>query len=706
MKQPLWTAGNASVRLRFYGEEARFWSMALVSGTSGGGREWTIGAPAFEVNGALVPIVLDRIEPLAPPRKLGNGTTEYRLGGIVKGMAEAERAGMPELRFAWIVRIPDGTNPVVRFRYELSSPGDAHLTKTTGRDRLRYAFVSLTGCTEAAELRFSEFQEMTHSFSLSERPLDERHFDNGEAVMGPMLTAGDGREHLLLAYEHGSQLPEAFLRFRLDADRGATIEAVKANYLDGQSLQGDPYGTLWLQAACAAGGERELAAAYRDFVLHHFALHEASRKPYIFYNTWNYQERLRNWQGKSYLAEMNLARMLLEIDAAHEMGIDVFVLDTGWYGKTGDWQVNLERFPDGLRQVKARLDAYGMKLGLWFNPTAAAVSSRMLREHPDCIASWNGVKGDPQPIWETEASHMLCLVSRYADAFAEELIRLVREVGVTYFKWDGIGQHGCDDPGHDHGTIGHSPQERADSYAFRQVQAMARIADTLSEACPEAIVDFDITEGHRSVGLAFLAVGKYFLVNNGPYFHNYDVPIDMASDNWNLFFYPGAARGRICRAPLGYDKWIPSVLFLTHYLPDDPAGNQLMSLGSLMLGQNGVWGDLPAVSEAGRRLFGSVLARYKEIRDDITASDPAREGIVGGDPEIHEKIHAPTGRGAVVLFASEPGIYRYVTRGRPDFGSLWHTDGAAVTRDAKGRAVIEAQFRATGAHIVLFGASQ
>ena len=56
-----------------------------------------------------------------------------------------------------------------------------------------------------------------------------------------------------------------------------------------------------------------------------------SRKPYIFYNTWAYQERNKWWNGKTYLDSMNQDRMLAEIDVAHRMGIDVFVLDTGWY---------------------------------------------------------------------------------------------------------------------------------------------------------------------------------------------------------------------------------------------------------------------------------------------------------------------------------------------------------------------------------------
>ncbi|QGQ97383.1 hypothetical protein EHS13_22105 [Paenibacillus psychroresistens] len=689
--KPKWRVDNQAISIRFYGEEQRFWS---ISGCDNEW-EWNIEAPTFEVNGQLIQVSLKEIDLHNPPKQLHNGTKEYRLGGKI--------SGAEHLQLDWIVRVPDAVNPVVRFCYELRADGDYRLTKETGSDRLRYAAFSLSELSRANEIRFSEFIELAHSFCLTERQLTSRHFENSERVMGPMLTAGNDTHQVLFSYEHGSQIPDAFIDFLLTPDRKVAIAAVKGNYYDGFPLSSDiPFRTVWLQAAYMSGSEEELSVAYRNFILNHFTLNTESRKPYIFYNTWNYQERNRNWYDKKYLEDMNLERMLKEIDAAHIMGIDVFVIDTGWYEKTGDWQVSRKRFPDGLKQVKLKLDEYGMKLGLWFNPTVASISSSMLNNHQDCILSWNGEKSQPQSIWETEESITLCLVSRYADAFADELIRLVREVGVTYFKWDGIGQYGCNDPNHEHGTISNSLQDRADSYAFQQVEAMVRIVDKLCAACPEAIVDFDITEGHRSVGLAFLSAGKYFLVNNGPYFQNYNVPIDLEKDNVNLFFYPGPARGWICRMPLGYDKWIPSVLFLTHYLPDDPHDNQLMSLASLILGQNGIWGDLPAVSIEGAEWIGSFLARYKEVSKDITESTSVREGAIGGVLEVHEKLSVTSGKGAVVLLSAAAGIYRYITQNKPN-PTFWHTEGVSISFDTKGRAVIEAEFKNTSAHIILFG---
>jgi alpha-galactosidase len=61
------------------------------------------------------------------------------------------------------------------------------------------------------------------------------------------------------------------------------------------------------------------------------------------------------------------------------MGIDVFVVDAGWFGKTGDWIASTVRFPDDLKEVKAKMDSYGMTMGLWFNSDAALTSNMLAR---------------------------------------------------------------------------------------------------------------------------------------------------------------------------------------------------------------------------------------------------------------------------------------------------------------------------------------
>lgn len=651
-----------------------------------------IGPPRFEMDGRQTVAVLDNIVEVASPRKLTAKITEYVYRGTFRDN--------PEITIQMVFRVAS-EHPVIRFRYILECNGSHCLTKHDGRDYLQYLDTFIQEQDEATEVQLANFNELFHSFMLAETPITPEDFAHANSKVGPILTATDGDRALLLAYEHGSQSTDPFVAFELGADKHVSVAAVKGNYRTGQLLDDDhPYETLWFQLAIVQGGLDDLASAYRSYVLEGLSCNNSSRTPYIFYNTWAGQEREKWLKGGKYLDPINEQFILDEVDRAHRLGIDVFVIDTGWYEKTGDWQVSSKRFPDELQAVRERLDQYGMKLGLWFNPCAAAVSSRMLREYGDCVVEHDGQQPQPTPIWETEESVPLCLVSRYADAFAEKLIQLAQDLGVRYFKWDAIHQYQCDAAGHWHGDVENDVCERRDCYAFEQVRAMTRIVDKLTEAYPDAIVDFDITESGRSVGLAWLACGKYFLINNGPYYHNYDLPRSGVTGWSNILVNPGPARTWFCRTPLGYDRWLPSILFLTHYLPDDPEESQWLNIASLILGQNGIWGDLSALSDTGVSRIRRLLDLYKQVHFDINAAWPVRRDQPGETPEIHEKI-AANGRGAVVVFGCNAKV-QYVTKNKVDH-RVWTGEGVDVRLDAQGYAVITVNLDKRGVGIVFFG---
>ncbi len=662
---------------------------ALLTYTAGKSSR-SLKGPVFEVNGEALPPRFASVEK-AYEKQLNDAVKEYAFDAVYEAC--------PALTLRVTIRVADAS-PILKLRYALIGDGTLRLTKSAG-ERLDYGSLRAKEEDRLTEVRFSEFNEMLHSFCMNEVPVKESDFAQGSTVMGPLLAATDGEDSYLLAYEHGSQYPDAFVQFRFTPDREITLSAKKGNYLAGTVLGQDAFETIWLDFGMVHGDVDALAAAFREFQLKYTTLNLESRKPYVFYNTWCFQERNRFWNKKYYLADMNEERMTQEVDAAHEMGIEVFVIDTGWYEKTGDWLVNTARFADGMKGLKARLDSYGMKLGLWIGPPHAAVTSKALEHRPDCKQEWNGRVDNPRCIWETESSYDMCLVSDYWEELANTLIRLAKELGVAYFKWDAVGQYGCNSPNHFHGTSENTPEERADAYAFRVGIYMEKIINKVCAECPDVIVDFDITEGYRSVGLGFLSVGKYFLINNGPYYHCYDIPCDNDVFWCNTFVYPGPARAWICRSPLTFDKWIPSGLFLTHYLPDDPLRSQDINLASLILGQNGIWGDLPAISPEGRARFGEVLSYYKRVRDDVTAEAAIKSGMTASAFECYEKINSATGKGVVCVFATVRDTFRYVTRKKTS-DKLWCSVPATVTPLEDGTSQIEITFNGEGAAMIFF----
>jgi alpha-galactosidase len=137
-------------------------------------------------------------------------------------------------------------------------------------------------------------------------------------------------------------------------------------------------------------------------------------------------------------------------------------------------------------------------------------------------------------------------------------------------------------------------------------------------------------------------------------------------------------------------------------LPDDPYENQSIAVASLILGQDGIWGDLPKISKEGVGFFHKSLGLYKQVRDDMTETAMIRDGAVGGSPEVYEKINPISGRGAVVVFSSQAGKYSYSTNKKPDQKN-WKTKGVYISFDKEGRAVINTTFSEVEAKIIFFG---
>ncbi|MCE5277972.1 MAG: alpha-galactosidase [Planctomycetaceae bacterium] len=675
--------------ITFPGIKETLWEYRL----AGSSRAYGFAPPAIEIDNRRVTLAWDKQE--MPPRAaaatvLANGAVEHRFAAPV--------AGNPNLRLELVLRIKDGC-PVVRFCYKVHSTAEHSLTKSSGRDELTYLAFSLTDLPAATEVRLSEFTHRLYSYMPGEYDLEPRHFESSQAVVGPIIAASGASESLLVAYEHGSVSSDPYLMFHLDSTRGVTLRAVKGNYFSGQPLApGQPFETIWFDVAAVAGDEADLAAAFRSFLLKVQCPNLETRKPYIFYNTWINQclgKAAAGEQG-SLLDGLKQERILAEIDRAAKMGVEVFVLDAGWFTRCGDWPVNTKLLDGDLSAVRERLARHGMKLGLWLS-TQAGINSPIYQAYRDCAMSWRGTEIGIWKVWETEPGQHLCLASRYVEAFADQIVRLARELGATYFKWDAFGHYGCDRPEHLHGDASTSVEERGQCYTFLFDRFMQRLADAVTAAVPEAICDFDVTEPYRNFGLGFLASGKYFLMND---------PTTMTSG----YIAAPIVRSWGARTTLAYDKWIPSVLTLTHYMPDEPLDSQMVNIASLILGHNGIWGDIMVITEEGAARFGRWLGLYKQVRDDITASTLAATGSPGGNPEIYEKI-SQAGRGVVCIFATiSPnadvrGGYTYMTR-RPVSRQFVASDGVEVTFDGASRAIIRCTFGAPSAKIIFFGASE
>jgi alpha-galactosidase len=132
-------------------------------------------------------------------------------------------------------------------------------------------------------------------------------------------------------------------------------------------------------------------------------------------------------------------RLLPLIDAAAEVGAEVFCIDAGWYDDGGDWwdsvgewRPSTVRFPGGLGEVIDRIRGHGMVPGLWLEPEVVGVNSPLAEALPaDAFLQRAGVRVVEQHRYHLDLRHPA------ARAHLDEVVdRLVAEFGIGYFKLD------------------------------------------------------------------------------------------------------------------------------------------------------------------------------------------------------------------------------------------------------------------------------
>ena len=100
---------------------------------------------------------------------------------------------------------------------------------------------------------------------------------------------------------------------------------------------------------------------------------------------------INNWEATYF--DFNSEKIKEIAKGSSELGIELFVLDDGWFGKRdnddcslGDWFVNEEKIQGGLNSLATSINEMGMQFGLWFEPEMISPNSILYKEHPDwCI---------------------------------------------------------------------------------------------------------------------------------------------------------------------------------------------------------------------------------------------------------------------------------------------------------------------------------
>src|SRR5580700_10748059 len=165
------------------------------------------------------------------------------------------------------------------------------------------------------------------------------------------------------------------------------------------------------------------------FEIAHILPHAPDPKPRpVIYNSWEATEFRVDEAGQMALAEK-----------AASIGVDRFVMDDGWFGQRkddhaglGDWYVNSEKFPHGLKPLIDKVQSLGMDFGLWVEPEMVNPNSDLYRKHPDWVLNFPG-----RPRSESRNQLVLNLarpdVRDYVEGFLDKLLT---ENDIAFLKWD------------------------------------------------------------------------------------------------------------------------------------------------------------------------------------------------------------------------------------------------------------------------------
>ena len=146
---------------------------------------------------------------------------------------------------------------------------------------------------------------------------------------------------------------------------------------------------------------------------------------------------INSWEATYF--NFNEEKIVNAAKASYDLGIELFVLDDGWFGKRdddttslGDWYPDKRKLPNGIKGVAEKINAFGMKFGLWFEPEMISRESELYKKHPDWVMKTKGrnqCHGRNQYVLDFSNKEVV-------DYIYEAMSKILRDDKVSYVKWD------------------------------------------------------------------------------------------------------------------------------------------------------------------------------------------------------------------------------------------------------------------------------
>lgn len=192
---------------------------------------------------------------------------------------------------------------------------------------------------------------------------------------------------------------------------------------------GEAFYTPEVILSCSTTGFAKLSQNFHHIIRNHVCrgTYQLSSRPVL----------INNWEATYF--DFNEEKILNIARQASKLGIDMMVLDDGWFGKRdddcsglGDWFVNEKKLNGGLKALVEKINAMGMKFGLWFEPEMVSEDSDLYRNHPDWAIQIPGRK----PMRSRYQLVLDMSNPEVVDYLYGVMSAILRGNHIEYVKWD------------------------------------------------------------------------------------------------------------------------------------------------------------------------------------------------------------------------------------------------------------------------------
>ena len=181
--------------------------------------------------------------------------------------------------------------------------------------------------------------------------------------------------------------------------------------------------------SCSMEGTAKLSQQFHKIIRHNVCRgkYQLSQRPIL----------INNWEATYF--DFDEKKILDIAKEASKIGIDMFVLDDGWFGKRdsdnsglGDWYVNENKIKGGLATLISKINDLGMKFGIWFEPEMVSEDSNLYREHPEWaikIPGRNPMRSRYQLVLDMSNPEVI-------EYLYNSISDILKNNNIEYVKWD------------------------------------------------------------------------------------------------------------------------------------------------------------------------------------------------------------------------------------------------------------------------------